>query len=38
MKQYLAGLSEVLERVDARRLIVMGDFNQVNRAGQPRAS
>ena len=27
-EQYLAGLSEVLERVDARRLIVMGDFNQ----------
>ena len=27
-EQYLAGLSEVLERVDAKRLIVMGDFNQ----------
>ena len=27
-EEYLAGLSEVLERVDARRLIVMGDFNQ----------
>ena len=29
-EQYLAGLSEVLERVDARRLIVMGDFNQAS--------
>ena len=28
-EQYLVGLTEVLERVDARRLIVMGDFNQV---------
>ena len=27
-EQYLVGLTEVLERVDARRLIVMGDFNQ----------
>ena len=27
-EQYLAGLTEVLERVDAKRLIVMGDFNQ----------
>ncbi len=26
--QYLAGLSEVLERASAKRLIVMGDFNQ----------
>ena len=37
-EQYLAGLTEVLERVDATRLIVMGDFNQVYRAGRPRAS
>ena len=28
-EQYLAGLTEVLERVEAKRLIVMGDFNQV---------
>ncbi len=36
---YLAGLSEVLERVDARRLIVMGDFNQAIGQGSraPRA-
>ena len=27
-EQHLAGLTEVLERVEARRLIVMGDFNQ----------
>ena len=27
-EEYLAGLTEVLERVDAKRLIVMGDFNQ----------
>ena len=27
-EQYLAGLTEVLKRVDAKRLIVMGDFNQ----------
>ena len=26
--EYLVGLTEVLERVDAKRLIVMGDFNQ----------
>ena len=30
--QYLAGLAEVLERASAKRLIVMGDFNQ--RIGQ----
>ena len=38
-EQYLAGLSEVLERVDARRLIVMGDFNQAIGQGSraPRA-
>ena len=30
MSSYLAGLTEVLERVDAKRLIVMGDFNQVS--------
>ncbi len=37
--EYLAGLSEVLERVDARRLIVMGDFNQAIGQGSraPRA-
>ncbi len=28
-KQYLAGLAALLERQDAQRLIVMGDFNQV---------
>lgn len=33
-EEYLAGLSEVLEQMDARRLIVMGDFNQ--RIGQGR--
>ena len=27
-EEYLAGLSEVLEQADAKRLIVMGDFNQ----------
>lgn len=27
-EEYLAGLTEVLERVEAKRLIVMGDFNQ----------
>ena len=27
-KQYLAGLTEVLERAEVTRLIVMGDFNQ----------
>ena len=27
-EQYLAGLTEILERADAKRLIVMGDFNQ----------
>lgn len=31
-EEYLAGLSEILGRVEARRLIVMGDFNQ--RIGQ----
>ena len=38
-EQCLAGLSEVLERMDARRLIVMGDFNQVIGQGSraPRA-
>ena len=38
-EQYLAGLTEVLERVDATRLIVMGDFNQVIGQGSraPRA-
>ena len=28
-EQYLAGLTEVLRRVSAKRLIVMGDFNQI---------
>ena len=28
-EQYLAGLAEVLERGSAKRLIVMGDFNQI---------
>ena len=28
-EQYLDGLTEVFERTDARRLIVMGDFNQI---------
>ena len=28
-EQYLAGLNEVLERAEVRRLIVMGDFNQI---------
>ena len=32
-EQYLAGLTEVLERVEAKRLIVMGDFNQVIGSG-----
>ena len=38
-EEYLAGLREVLERVDARRLIVMGDFNQAIGQGSraPRA-
>ena len=27
-EQYLAGLTKVLERASAKRLIVMGDFNQ----------
>ena len=38
-EEYLAGLSEVLERVAARRLIVMGDFNQAIGKGSraPRA-
>ena len=31
-EEYLAGLSEILGRVEAKRLIVMGDFNQ--RIGQ----
>ena len=31
-EEYLVGLSEILERVEARRLMVMGDFNQ--RIGQ----
>ncbi len=31
-EEYLGGLSEVLKRVDAKRLIVLGDFNQ--RIGQ----
>ena len=31
-EEYLVGLTEILERVDAKRLIVMGDFNQ--RIGQ----
>ena len=35
-EQYLAGLTEVLERVEAKRLIVMGDFNQ--RIGQGRGA
>ncbi len=28
-EQYLAGLNEVLERAEVKRLIVMGDFNQI---------
>lgn len=38
-EEYLAGLSEVLQRADARRLIVMGDFNQAIGQGSraPRA-
>ena len=28
-EQYLTGLNEVLERADVKRLIVMGDFNQI---------
>ena len=28
-EQYLGGLTEVLERADVKRLIVMGDFNQI---------
>ena len=38
-EEYLAGLSEVLERIDAKRLIVMGDFNQAIGQGSraPRA-
>ncbi len=38
-EEYLARLSEFLERVDARRLIVMGDFNQAigQGSGAPRA-
>ena len=28
-EQYLGGLTEVLERTDVKRLIVMGDFNQI---------
>ena len=29
MNSTLAGLTEVLERADVKRLIVMGDFNQI---------
>ena len=38
-EEFLAGLTEVLERVDAKRLIVMGDFNQAIGQGSraPRA-
>ena len=38
-EEYLAGLTEVLDRVDAKRLIVMGDFNQAIGQGSraPRA-
>ena len=38
-EEYLAGLTKVLERVDAKRLIVMGDFNQAIGQGSraPRA-
>ena len=32
-EQYLAGLTKVLERASAKRLIVMGDFNQTIGAG-----
>lgn len=28
-KEYIAGLTELLRGIDARRLVVMGDFNQV---------
>ena len=28
-EQYLGGLAEVLQREDVRRLIAMGDFNQI---------
>ena len=28
-EQYLAGITEVLERAEVKRLIVMGDFNQI---------
>ena len=38
-EEYLAGLTEVLKRVEAKRLIVMGDFNQAIGKGSraPRA-
>ena len=38
-EEYLVGLTEILERVDAKRLIVMGDFNQAIGRGSraPRA-
>ena len=38
-EEYLAGLSEVLEQADAKRLIVMGDLNQAIGQGSraPRA-
>ena len=32
-EQYLAGLTKVLERVDTKRLVVMGDFNQAIGSG-----
>ena len=32
-EQYLAGLTEVLGRVSAKRLVVMGDFNQAIGSG-----
>ena len=37
-EQYLSGLAEVLGVTSARRLIVMGDFNQNHRAKQPGTS
>ena len=37
-EHYLAGLTKVLERASAKRLIVMGDFNQNYRARQPRTA
>lgn len=38
-EEYLVGLTEILARVEARRLIVMGDFNQIIGQGSraPRA-